>query len=367
MSKHSKYGPSGANRWTVCPGSVDLIPHSSEDRGSIYAMEGTVAHDLIHRSWILGTDPHQFVGQTIGEFEVTGEMADGAQLFLDTVASMVNSDCRVEMEIRVLHEDYPDFGGTIDCLITNDRDYTAIVDYKYGQGVTVNPDENIQLSCYAILATQKDIQDVHLCIVQPRVPHDDGPVRRWIASREYLCDLWDTVIHPAFSQKHLASGPHCHWCPAKANCPVLKEEAMGAAKEVFNPDKMTPELAQEILSKSKQIRDYLTAVFQWAQDSLEKGREVPGYKLVNTYANRKYAFPEEEIVKRCKSKKFGKRKIYKTSLLPPAQLEKVIGKDIIDSLVERPFKGVAMVPESDKRPAVGAAGAREAFNEENQV
>ena len=42
---HARLSASGAHRWYHCPGSVTL-EESFPDRGSIYAEEGTLAHDL---------------------------------------------------------------------------------------------------------------------------------------------------------------------------------------------------------------------------------------------------------------------------------------------------------------------------------
>ena len=42
---HAKLSPSGAHRWMRCPGSV-VLEAQYPDRGSIYAREGSAAHEL---------------------------------------------------------------------------------------------------------------------------------------------------------------------------------------------------------------------------------------------------------------------------------------------------------------------------------
>ena len=45
--EHAKLSPSGASRWTVCPAAIRLEAELGiEEEGSVYALEGTLAHEL---------------------------------------------------------------------------------------------------------------------------------------------------------------------------------------------------------------------------------------------------------------------------------------------------------------------------------
>ena len=62
---HAKLGPSAAERWFNCPGSIrasEGMPNNS----SVFAAEGTAAHALA--AWCLqtGKDAAAFIGQTAG-------------------------------------------------------------------------------------------------------------------------------------------------------------------------------------------------------------------------------------------------------------------------------------------------------------
>ena len=46
-SRHSRTGPSSAERWVHCPPSLRLgEEYGAQDTGSVYAAEGTEAHEL---------------------------------------------------------------------------------------------------------------------------------------------------------------------------------------------------------------------------------------------------------------------------------------------------------------------------------
>ena len=86
---HAKLGPSSADRWCQCTASVDLIDRLTEDgkiapdSTSVYAAEGTVAHEIREMCLNLGLDPHHFVGRVMSAdgftFTVTEDMASHLQ------------------------------------------------------------------------------------------------------------------------------------------------------------------------------------------------------------------------------------------------------------------------------------------------
>jgi hypothetical protein len=136
-----------------------------------------------------------------------------------------------------------------------------------------------------------------------------------------------------------------------------------AAKAFERVDNDPPEHLAEILDKKKAIGIYLKAVEDAVHSILENGGEIPGYKLVNAFGNRRYAVDEDTVLKKCRAAKFGKKDIYRSELLSPAQLEKVVGKELVGSLCERPLNGTTVVPESDRRPAVERQTPQQMFEE----
>ena len=370
---HLKFSPSGSSRWLNCPGSLTL-PKPTERNRSEFAAEGTAAHDLAEQCWLTGVDPSFFIDGEIQGFPVTEEMAAAVQQYMDTVeAESTGVHFVVRTEVFLTHPKVADFGGTIDCLIQS-PDAISIVDFKYGAGVPVEVENNSQLLCYALLAAaeccpnQETWPRIRLVVVQPRRHHDDGPVRAWEPTTEQL-DAFAARIDAAIHQKDdtFKAGDHCRWCPHKVNCPELQRLTLSLVKAEFDEASMTPEHASEVMEAAKPVGMYLKAVQDWAHGRLDKGETIPRYKLVNRFGNRRYAVDEDTVLKRCRSKKFGRKQITETKLLSPAQLEKVTGKDFVNSLCERPLLGTTVVPESDQRPAViRQSGADEFANQETE-
>lgn len=369
---HSKLSPSSASRWLACPASLEGGPY--EDQTSGYAAEGTVAHALANQCWLTGVPPETFLGQPRSceghTITIDQEMVDAVTVYLEFIEALADGG-RVLTETRIESEWIRGFGGTIDCMLPAKL---HLVDFKYGAGLPVDvrgtgegtwDGVNVQMACYAILAREhlNKQGDVTVTIVQPRASHPDGPIRTTTLDGSYLADLTLQLIQVADGDRagEIHAGDHCRWCPRKVECPELYELTLMAAKREFAEVEMTPETAAKILDQSTAITTFLDGIESWVHGQLEKGVDVPGYKLVDRYGHRRYSADEDKIVRFCRNKGFGKKQIYQTELLSPAQLEKVVGKELINSLVERPHLGTTVVPESDRRKAVKRLTAAEEF------
>lgn len=376
MSEHSKLSPSSAARWLKCPASLE--GPTAEDQSSEYAAEGTVAHKLAEHCYLLGADPFEMVGLSREcdgfMFTVNDEMASAVQMLLDFVDTAREGKL-VATEARIIHPSIPDFGGTVDFVIPTKH---HLIDFKYGAGLVVDvtgDDEhcwngyNAQLACYALLARAhygwKPTVDITVTVVQPRATHQDGPIRTVVIPWNFLVRFTKEIDRVVSGERagEFNAGDHCRFCPRRVDCPELYERTLLLAQSEFDESDMTTERASEVMQMAASIQSYLTAVQSWVHSRMEKGESVPGYKLVNRYGNRRYAFDEETIARKCRSRKFGKRAIYKMELLSPAQLEKVVGKEFIASLVERPHTGTTVVPESDRREAVQVLNAADEFSQ----
>lgn len=375
---HSKLSPSASDRWLACPASL-LI--EAEDRASEYAAQGSVGHALASQCYLTGIDPAIYLDQPRSCDGYTSvidqEMVDGVQLYLDFLESIPEQKL---IEQRIQHSDIADLGGTVDCAIPA---RPAIVDFKYGAGVAVEAENNTQLGCYALLMVDQFFGDlslvegVELIIVQPRGYSSGEKIKRWFAPVEWLSDLLERVSDVAAGNRndHMTAGDHCRWCPARPQCPVLYELTLLTAKQEFSvstatltlpsgPAAITPESASEILAKREQVEGFFDAIASWVHCQLEKGVSVPGYKLVNRLGNRRFKVDEAKILRTVRKVGIGKKQLYKSELLSPAQLEKVLGKEhksLVDLLTERPTLGTTVVPESDKRDAVKRLTAKDEF------
>lgn len=380
---HLKFSPSGASRWLSCPGSLHLP--ASEDSGSSYAAEGTAAHALVHRCFLLGLDAIDFPGKEVEGYEVTQEMAEGVQLYLDTVeaeANKLGGAAQTALEKFVTHHDAEEFGGTVDCAMVN-SDCLTIVDFKYGAGVGVDAIGNPQLLSYATLVLSNLVvipPKVRLIVVQPRFIHEDGPVRVWEPSDKELQEFEASVfsvMNLTKEESEFQEGSHCRWCPAKANCPELQRISLEAAEKTFNGMElielddsgteiatlMTVELAAKIHDQRKAVETYFKAVEAWIYEQMEDGVEVPGLKMVEKRGKRKWDLSPEEILRKFRNSthRLGKKDIFEEKLRSPAQLEKLTSKGFVSQFCSTPTTGTTVVPESDKRKAIETKSLAETF------
>lgn len=80
LPAHSKIGASSMKRWAACPGSVKLS-EGIESRSSVFAEEGTKAHELGEK-WL-----------TEGETAIAGypvDMVEHVSVYVDAVMERVN-------------------------------------------------------------------------------------------------------------------------------------------------------------------------------------------------------------------------------------------------------------------------------------
>ena len=77
---HSKIGASSMKRWQACPGSVKLS-EGIESRSSVFAEEGTKAHELAEK-W-LNEGEHAVAGYPV-------DMVEHVSVYIDAVMERLN-------------------------------------------------------------------------------------------------------------------------------------------------------------------------------------------------------------------------------------------------------------------------------------
>lgn len=392
---HAELSPSSAHRWMACPGSVALC-RGIPDTSSHAAREGTAAHELGE----MCLKSHQGAAHWIGyslhveeeTFDVDAEMAEHVQTYVDVVRILQKGLAPSQLPNR---DDYVNLGklhveqkvhavrdvvyGTADATVVT-PDVLHVVDFKYGAGVHVEVEENVQAMCYA-LGSVNSTPDwggdtIKLHIVQPR--HRLGGHSSWSISWGDLKDWGCAILLPAVERTKQPDAPlvpgekQCQFCPAKATCPALEEAALDAAREAFgqfNEDEhaldpimpvvaeVSPERLAQILTAIPMAEKWFKAVKAHAAEQALAGVAIPGHKTVKVVGNRtwKDAADAEAMLSL-----FVAEANLKTEpkLISPAQVEKLLSKadwDLVASHTTKPDKGTALVPESDKRPAHNAA------------
>lgn len=365
---HSRLGASGAHRWFQCPGSVRLS-EGMPNESSIYAKEGTAAHQLGEKCLNGKWDADRFIDEDIivgnDVFTVDEEMAEAVQVYLDTVRGIYQDGDELMIEKRFsLKYVNPECFGTCDAVIYRPTTGELFVfDYKHGKGVPVSVEHNPQLLYYALGAAVEEqdrpLGEIEYYVIQPRAPHADGPVRKHRISALELMD-WTSELEEAVGRAlspnaDLKAGEWCKFCPAAGICPALRNASVEAAQSEFAVvEDLSPEQVGEILEKADMIEDWVRSVRAHAFAMLENGFEVPGYKLVAKRPQRKW-HDEEAAARHMIGVGFEQDEIYKLKLKTPAQLEKLLPKDRRDELeafYAKESSGNTLARNTDKREAV---------------
>jgi hypothetical protein len=380
MAEHAKLGASNSHRWMNCAGSVRLsegIPKFE----SPYAVEGHLAHEIAAK--LLGGESDIIEGEDLSKRPgYHDEMITEVEVYVNVVreaiteATLSGDLVRVEIEnkfsLERLGPPRPMF-GTADAVVLR-KDLLRIFDLKYGKGVFVNvgtsDNPNPQLMYYAlgVLLKLKELLDVEITVVQPRIENPDGFVRTVRVTAEQVLNFVDDLMAAAErtipDDAPLVSGKWCQFCPAAGICPALRDRNMALARselapvpEPPAPDTLAPEELAHILDNAHILSDWLAAVRAHASRMVETGEEVPGWKLVDKRAQRKWIDPDKADAYVRRVYKLKTKETRETKFRSPAQIEKLLkGKKIkdyrLDHLYSKDSSGTTLVPLSDKRPAV---------------
>lgn len=369
----------------ACPGSIRLareVPDAGASNTSVYAQEGTRAHALAELSLRKGVDPEFFVGMQLEGGEITEDMADFVRTYVDYCNGLMTgrgAGSRFWIEkpfnLGALNPVGPMF-GTSDLVVYEPETRSLhVVDLKYGQGVVVEAIGNKQLRYYALgaalsLGSEFPIDTVYMTIVQPRVSHPDGIIRTDTVEFTELVgfanELLDAARETTKPDAPLNPGSHCRFCPASGICPAQRKQALAIAQSDFEvlPDEFAPpapstipkEQFVEMLGKLPVLEHWAEAMRAYAQRMLERGETVPGFKMVEKRATRKW-IDEAQARTALVSLGYQPEEIdTEPELKSPAQVEKLLKKkpfaELMSPLVEKRSSGYTMVAETDSRSAV---------------
>lgn len=385
---HAKLSPSGAHRWMACPGSV-VLEAAFPDDSSIYAREGTAAHELA-AIVLEGDEPNAqgYVGVKVefddhGEmvdWRVTQEMADYVDDYVKLVRDLAKGKTLyVESKVPIGHLTGEEGAtGTSDAVIVDvaERNLT-IVDLKYGMGVTVDAMNNQQLMMYALGALEQygvlcDFDTVSMYIHMPRLNyvgechmstedllkfakevHAKAGYVRLAESLDMTAD--DDIVRGMFKPGE----KQCRFCKAKSTCPALRAEVTdivggSATLDEFMPEVPDMQTGDNYLSmamaKVGLVEDWCKGVRAEVERRLLAGQKVDGFKLVEgRKGNRKWS-DEAEVEALFKSFRMRGDEMYDKSLISPTKAEKMF-----KSNPKRWEKVEALTSRSDGKPSVAFA------------
>lgn len=390
---HSRYAPSALKRILTCPRSVALSEAlGAEGRASIYAAEGSVAH-LVGEAYLKGRGRNAPPAGTIQvhdgfEIAVDADMHRFGKAYAAYVRSLMERGDKLYVEVTVrldaiVGEDANMYGHCDAVIWSPSRRRLIVVDYKYGRGVKVSALDNPQMKAYALGAMftlpdvdPDEVRTVETHVFQPRVssstPADEMHVLDLLEwGHGELAPVVADIEASGASGYAYVTGEHCRFCPAKAQCPALRDRAVQAAQRAFAasplpPSGLSDEEIAEALNEVDIAKAWFEAVEAEALRRVRAGRNIPGRKLVESRGKR--VWKDAEMVGAWMAEHgYAPGDFLKTDLKSVAQMEKVLRDDedmeSFNSLWETKSSSQTLAPVSDSRVPVRVKPAHEIFRD----
>ncbi len=374
MSNHAILSASGSHRWLNCTPSARL-ELEFESQTSEAAKEGTAAHALCEHK--LKKALKKRSRRPVSDYNCD-EMEECTDAYAEYVIEQYEEAKRCCKDPIILIEQRLDFScyvpdgfGTGDCIIISDNTL-HIIDFKYGLGVLVESEENPQMMLYALGAlgiydALYDIKDVSMTIFQPRREN----ISTWTIPVEQLKTWAEEELMPKAQMAYNGDGEYipgewCTFCKAATKCRARAEEKLKLARHEFKlPPLLTDAEIEEVLTILPDFTKWANEITAYATEAaVNHGKEWHGFKVVEGRSVRKYR-DEEKVAET--AKKHGYTDIYRHSLIPMTEMQKLMGKatfeEILGDLIYKPPGKLTLVPNTDKRLAVNVSNAIYEFNE----
>lgn len=368
MTKHFRKGGSAAERFIECVGSSTLVtalglPPSDEPD---YQKGGTAAHAVLAEVLAIPEmEAWEAAGRRFGDDVVAdAEMVAAVDVAVGVCRPLVTPAVKVYIE-HFFHipDVHPEFGGTVDFATVSDS-LLNVVDYKHGEGVVVDVEDNPQLMYYAygLLLKHPEVRRVVLRIIQPRAFHPDGPVRRWETTADHIHEWANEVLIPAMYNvsKDLSAGKWCRFCPAKLVCPLMT--SLFEAASTHDP-KSVVTLDDRAIGQSFQlieaVHSYTKALREETHRRNMLGKKIAGTKVVASKTNRIFKAGAEAAFR----KRFGQEAFETPNLRSPAQMEEISSeaKMLVKKWAYTPPGGPTTVLETDRRTALRVKSLEEQY------
>jgi len=373
--QHALLSASGAHRWMNCTPSAMLesgLPASTSDA----AEQGTAAHALAEHK--LRRALHQHPNMCPASEYIDAEMEGYTDDYVDFVLRQVRDTRQSCPDPQALIEQRLDFShivpggfGTGDAVIIAEP-RLHIIDLKYGMGVLVEAEPNPQLMLYAFGALHAfgslyEITEVAVTIFQPR----RGNVSTWTTTTEELLAWAQTEVAPkaslaATGSGQFSAGSWCQFCKLASTCRARAEANLDIAMYEFAPPaELSDNEIADVLARLPLLTKWASDVEAYAASlAINQGKVWPGFKVVAGRSVRKYT-DEAAVAEAAQAAGFSD--IYDRKLITLTAMEKLMGRreftEVLGDLIHKPVGKPALVPNSDKRPALHLASATDAFTQ----
>lgn len=362
---HALLSPSSSKRWLNCPPSARLA-ESVENKSSVYADEGTLAHEIAQNALELWDRDLYY--PEIDELPVPDDLAKSPYFSEDMVRHVGSYVDFVVNEFHAMHKEetggnvigyweatfdlskyIPESFGSSDATLLSPT-ILHVIDLKYGAGVKVSAQSNTQLMIYALgmlntipEAQRGDIKEVRMSIVQPRLDHYDT----FTMSANDLLVWGEKVLKPKAKVAWEGGGEqkigdHCQFCPLKAQCRAQYDAITSDFEEECEPMLMTDEEIVEMIGKIDRYRGWINSFDQFVYKEAMNGKKWAGYKLVEGRSTRKITDPDK--VRNELLDEYLEDEIMNISLKGITDLEKLLGKKVFAARFGEYLKSQPGVP-----------------------
>ncbi len=364
MQHSNIVGGSTAKRVINCPGSVALVQKMPPKPSSKYADEGTLLHNVMAELIMSEEPPEYYIGTRYEDQILTFELVEEKILPALRALDVIDPEHKMEIEAetRVGFGDLlPGVFGSTD-LIGRLGNRAIVLDWKFGDGVMVEVEENPQLMFYAAAAMRtkeaqwafEGVTEIECVIVQP------PEVRRWVTTPERIAkfelELVQAVKQAEKPDAKLTVGDHCRWCAAKPICPKMTGAVDRALKVQL--DNLDAPKISAYLKNADMLEDWIKDLRALALQMLESGAKLPEYKLVAKRAIRSWS-DEEKAKVALFAYGLTESEVMETSVVSPAKAEKALKKRKIglpEDLVVAISSGNTLASVDDPRPEVMLLG-----------
>lgn len=372
--EHAPLSPSSAKRWISCPGSY-TASEGIETITSEAALEGIEAHEWAEKLIDACVKDNEKLYEKIlrkltKKDEDMAYHVDNYINFLDTLKTNFQNENFGDYEEYI--ERRVDFTenvwGTLDwaCVRKNaDSIHAITVDLKYGRGVYVDVEDTPQLIIYLICLEEYlkvRFDKAWTYIYQPRI-QKDKPYERMCLTRKDI-DAWREKILAAekvcLDMKagtiplRFEAGDHCRFCPAQVGCKTFREYAQHGTLKIIDKVETLPaaeaisiDTLVEIHKKKKQIEHFLENVDHFLLLRGMNGLSIGNLKVVEGRSNRRWIDDEDKVAR---DLRMAGVQPYTKKLRNITEIEKILGKNTINHLTDKPPGKLQLVSQEDERP-----------------
>ncbi len=387
---HARLGPSGADRWMRCAGSVEAEELEPNDENQ-WSAEGTVAHFLFERCLKLGFEMSDFLGKSFTQGKFTFKCDDDMVEYLQPIIDeILDTPGQHFYESKVdLSRWLPDQFGTLDVgILQVKRGWIIIRDLKYGGGLPVRAEMNYQLMIYAagfwdcvakhVWPKGADKPMFKIIIDQPRNDAGGGEFK---ISYEDLMDFMETVAdagektYPDYYKNGVvprtAGDKQCSYCRAAQNlhCRDYDEwnlKKYGAKFDDYqngkagpklpDPLKMDPDVRARILDMAPSLNQWIKRLHADAINDCLAGRPSGGKKAVEGSKRGPRRWKDEAAAEAWLDKNLPPdAELFEMKLISPTKAQPFLGKGgkalLAPHVVQADPKPI-LVPLNDPRKAL---------------